>query len=321
MTDPKDTAVLMSTLTSGTPLIMDGAMGTELDRRGTKIASKDWVASTLGAPEDLDAIHQSYARAGAQLHIANTFAAGRHVLAEVGLADQFEVLNRSAVEHCRQAITAAGPGPYWIAGSLSTYMIGSDRGRLPPKAELAKNSHDQAALLADAGCHMIVLEMLHDVEVSLTLMRAAQATGLPVSVGLTVVFGADVRPVLRGLKTDAAQEGQPLEAALPPIIDAMADDYPWILTIMHSDLPETDVALKMVRERWSGPTGVYPNAGMFTDGYGWDHRTVCSPEDFADRAELWADLGAGFIGGCCGLGPEHIRALAGRFDVGGLQAG
>lgn len=286
-------------------------MGTELDRRGTQIASRDWAASTLGAARDLAEIHASYAEAGAQLHIANTFAAARHVLEEFGLGHRFEALNRAAVDHCRRAIQTAGPRPSWIAGSISTYMPGSDRGHLPPGDVLGANAREQAALLADAGCDMIVLEMLHDVETSLCLMRAAASTGLPVSVGLTVVSDAAGRIVLRGQHTGAGRGQVPLEAALPRLLAEMSAAYPWVLTVMHSDLEETSGALEMVRAHWPGPVGVYPNSGRFTDGYGWDHRTVCTPDAFADCARRWAAPGLGFIGGCCGIGPDHIRALAG----------
>jgi S-methylmethionine-dependent homocysteine/selenocysteine methylase len=294
---------------SGDPVIMDGAMGTELDRRGTSIASADWVASTIGAPADLDAIHHAYAQAGAQLHIANTFATARHVLCEVGLGDRFEQLNRDAVALCRQAVERAGVDTYWIAGSISTYMIGSDRGRLPPVPELEAHARDQASILADAGCDMIVLEMLHDVETSCCLMRAAASSGLPVSVGLTVVFDDQGEVVLRGLKTGARDGCQALKTALPDVLLDMEGDYPWILTIMHSDLAETDAALEVVRERWAGPIGIYPNAGKFVQGHGWDHRKICTPDEFVQRAMAWAAQGAGFIGGCCGIGPDHIQAL------------
>ncbi len=300
----------LAALLSNPPLLMDGAMGTELDRRGTSIASTDWVASTLGAPDDVAAIHKSYAEAGARLHIANTFATGRHVLAEVGLADRFEELNRDAVAQCRAAIEAASSGPFWIAGSISTYMIGSDRGRLPARGELLRNAGDQAAILADEGCHMIVLEMLHDVETSSCLMESAATTGLPVSVGLTVVFDEDRRPVMRGLKTGRSSGQLSLDEALPLLLAQMEGDYPWILTVMHSDLDETDAALDVVRAHWDGPFGVYPNSGKFTDGYGWDHQAICTPQEFTEHATAWAAAGAAFIGGCCGIGPDHIRAFA-----------
>ncbi len=305
----------MPAILSGDPVIMDGAMGTELDRRGTSIASTDWVDSTLGAPLDLAAIHQSYAEAGAQLHIANTFATARHVLSEVGLGDRFEQINRDAVAHCRQAIERSERARCWIAGSISTYMIGSDRGRLPPAGELEANARDQAAILADAGCEMIVLEMLHDVEISCCLMRAAASTGLPVSVGLTVVFDEEGGVVLRGLKTGASDGHIGLEVALPRILLNMKDDYPWILTIMHSDLAETDTAVKLVRERWAGPMGVYPNSGKLADDHRWDHRAVCTTDEYVLHAKAWIDQGAGFVGGCCGIGPDHIRALASALKV------
>ncbi|MEM7430020.1 MAG: homocysteine S-methyltransferase family protein, partial [Pseudomonadota bacterium] len=128
----------------------------------------------------------------------------------------------------------------------------------------------------------------------------------------TVVFVDVGEIVLRGLKTGADSGQLALKAALPEILPDMEGEYPWILTIMHSDLEETDAALELVRNFWAGPTGVYPNSGRFTDGYGWDHRTVCTPGEFVRHAQVWTDQGVGFIGGCCGIGPDHIRALANR---------
>ena len=64
---------LLDALKSEVPLIMDGAMGTELERRETHISSEDWVSLTLRTMKDTEAVHSEYALAGAKLHIANTF--------------------------------------------------------------------------------------------------------------------------------------------------------------------------------------------------------------------------------------------------------
>ncbi len=286
---------------------MDGAMGTELQRPGRTIGSTGWIETTLGAPEEVSAIHRSYAEAGARLHIANTFATGRHVLAAAGVEDQFDRLNRNAVRLCREAIGSAGTTPQWIAGSVSTYVIGSDRNGLPPLPLLQDNVRAQCAVLADEGCALIALEMLFDVETSISMMSAAAETGLPVMVGLTCIAGPDGNPHLRG--ASRGQTGAALESALPDILSGTNDAVPWILAIMHSDLDVTNRAFEVAAKHWDGPLAIYPNSGALMPPDCWDFDAVCTPEVFVEHARSWAAGGASIIGGCCGIGPTHIQAI------------
>ena len=76
---------LAEALAAPLPLLMDGAMGTELTRRGAPIGAAKWVGSTLDMAGDVADLHRAYDRAGAKLHIANTFAAARHVLRQLPL--------------------------------------------------------------------------------------------------------------------------------------------------------------------------------------------------------------------------------------------
>lgn len=301
---------LWERLTDGEPLVMDGAMGTELLRPGrTPIGSSDWISATLGAPEQVRAIHRAYAEAGARLHIANTFATMRHVLASAGMLERYEALNRGAVALCRETVEAAAPGPHWVAGSVSTYLVGSDRALLPP--EFLADAREMAALLADAGCDMIALEMLFDERTSVALIEAASAAGLPVSIGLTCLAGADGAPHLRGEYAGRPEQRLALADALPALVAAAkAAPVPVVMTVMHSDLAVTDAAVAQVRAAWAGPIGVYPNSGSLIPPDRWDFDAVCPRESFVGHAERWAGQGARFIGGCCGLGPDHIRALA-----------
>ena len=277
-------------------------MGTELTRQGTEIGAAEWVTSTLELADQVAALHRAYANAGARLHIANTFATARHVLAQLGQEDRFEAMNRAAVQICRDAV-----GDGWVAGSVSTYVIGSDRAHLPRGPELARNVADQAALLADSGCDMIVLEMLFDAETSVTMIEAAVQAGLPISVGLTCVAGPDSEVYLRGEYTGRLRHELLLETALPEIVRALPDDA--VLTIMHSDLDVTDRALEIAHRHWSGQLGVYPNSGRLIPPNFWDHEAICTPEVFVAHAARWIEQGVAFVGGCCGIGPDHIAAL------------
>ena len=96
-------------------------MNTELVREGYTFTTTEWLRVNVDAPEVVAGIHARYATAGAELHIANSFSAARHVLEAAGLGDRFESINRASVELCREAIDAAAPHRQWIAGSVSTY--------------------------------------------------------------------------------------------------------------------------------------------------------------------------------------------------------
>jgi homocysteine S-methyltransferase len=302
-------------LSEGSAIILDGALGTELTRLGRRIGSKDWVSSTLGSPEDVSRIHRAYAEAGAQIHIANTFATARYVLADVGLESQFERINREAIRICRNAISGVGPEPSWVAGSISTYVVGSDRANLPRGPQLEAFVREHAALLADAGCDLIVLEMLFDVETSILMMKAARAARLPISIGLTCIRDDAGDVFLRGEYTGRPDYKVRLIDALPQIVSATSADHPWIVTIMHSDLEVTDDAVDIVRRTWSGPLGAYPNTGHLVPPDDWDYASVCETDVFLSYARSWVGRGVKIIGGCCGVGPAHIAALASEWGV------
>ncbi|HRB11949.1 MAG TPA: homocysteine S-methyltransferase family protein, partial [Vicinamibacteria bacterium] len=83
---------------------------------------------------------------------------------------------------------------------------------------------------------------------------------------------------------------------------------PTVVNIMHSEIEAIPQAIELVRQRWSGPIGVYPESGYFTKPH-WNFVDVIPPADLATAAASWVAAGARLLGGCCGTGPEHIQAL------------
>ena len=81
-----------------------------------------------------------------------------------------------------------------------------------------------------------------------------------------------------------------------------------LIAIMHTYAHETTLALREVRERWSGPLGAYPNSGRFQMPT-WVFEDVTSPQDLLEEARQWVNMGVQIIGVCCGMRPEHIRVL------------
>ncbi len=300
---------LMTYLADGNIVLMDGAMGTELDRRGVPMHGKAWSAAAMTThPEEVCGVHADYVRGGARMHITNSFALARHVLEPAGFGDDIETFNALSVSLCRDTLDQqdAQP-PQWLAGSLSTFAAQSDRSRLPDPEKLQANYAEQARILADAGVDLFTLEMLCDADLTRAALNATLPFGLPVILGFTCKWDGDGPGVL----TRADEMGLAaldLDAVLAEVVSELPSDAPIIMSIMHSDLDVSDAALDILRRHWSGPVAVYPNSGRFEYPQ-WQFDTVCAPDAFVIAAQGWIEKDVGIIGGCCGVGPTHIVAL------------
>lgn len=120
---------------SGAPLVVDGGMGTELEKSGVPMDSKVWSGrSVLSHPENVQQIHEKFIAAGAEVIISNTFATARHMLEPGGLGDQVKAINQSAVKLARQARDNAARGPVAIAGSICEWVPSDDPRWYQPEA-------------------------------------------------------------------------------------------------------------------------------------------------------------------------------------------
>lgn len=290
-------------LLDGPLLLLDGAMGTELERRGVPMHRVAWSAAALEThPEVVRQVHEDNIAAGAEVITTNSFGASRHVLEPAGLGERVAELNRRAVSLAKEARDRAGAGrAVWVAGSISSFIAEADL-RNRPTLEAARASYaEQAELLAEAGADLLLLEMMRDIEYSRLAADCAAATGLPVWIGFTCKRDEAGAVVLRGRDSEI-----PLAEAIEPVSAPGAA----LLAIMHSELDVVADALDIVRERWPGPLGAYPHSGDFVMP-NWLFDEVVEPEPFAEAAAGWADR-VRVLGGCCGIGPEHIRTLAAR---------
>lgn len=290
----------------GEVVVLDGATGTELERRGVPMDDAAWCAAALVThPETVREVHEDYVRAGADVIITNTFPTSRHVLEPAGLGDRLRELNVRAVELAQQARETAAERPVSVAGSISTFSARHDNTLQPPEAQARANYREQAEVLAEAGVDLIALEMLRDIEQATYAVQAAATTGLPVWAGFSCKRREDGTVVLW-------DEQNTLEEALQkiPLSDVS------MICIMHTLIEDAPVALGEVGGMWEGSVGAYPHAGRFVMP-NWQFTDEISPQDFASEAEGWVALGARVVGGCCGIGPEHVRALRERLSAGG----
>jgi S-methylmethionine-dependent homocysteine/selenocysteine methylase len=222
-------------------------------------------------------------------------------LEPAGLGDRVRALNRRAVALAQAAREDAAAGrPVAIAGSISGFRVAGI-----PAEQLEANYREQAELLAEAGVDLIALEMLYDVELAAPAIRAALATGLPTWAGFSCRVAAD--------GTVQLLDGSPFAAGLRHSLALLAQ-LPLsgaAVTVMHTLTEEIAPALEIVRQDWSGPTGVYAHCGRWIDP-DWQFVDTISPEDYLTFAQQWVEMGAQMIGGCCGIGPEYIRLLKER---------
>jgi len=296
---------LQQRLEGGEVVILDGATGTELERRGAPMDDAAWDAAALVThPSMVREVHEDYIRAGADVIITNTFATARHVLEPAGMGEQFRELNIRAVTLAKEARENVADKPVFIAGSISTMPAWDDRSHEPRAEKAQANYLEQAEVLAESGVDVIALEMMRDLEQTTYAVEAAVATGLPVWVGFSCKTTDEGTVVLwdeNHTLAEALEQIPPLGASLVSIMHTLTEDIP--------------PALRELTSRWSGPIGAYPHSGKFIMP-NWQFIDMISPEDFVNEAQQWVDMGARLIGGCCGIGPEHIRLLKERLRNG-----
>ncbi len=304
-------AALARRLADGPPILIDGGTGTELERMGAAMHRTAWSAlASLSDPDILRAVHGSFLKAGAEIIIANTYAANYHVMVASGLGDEFEAANREALRLALQARSETAERdvgrPVWVAGSMSTttFSSGIDPDVVAKAGTTGKGYRAQAALIAEAGVDLIILEMMRDVTQTLRCLEAAGETGLPVWLGLSAERGPDGALVLFGSDVPFAQGVSQILEDTPPL---------QAVGVMHSQLELTPQALTTVSDLWKGAMFAYPHHGVFELPH-WRFDNTLSPEEFAEAALGWVRSRVFAVGGCCGIRPAHIAALKERLQ-------
>ena len=274
------------------PVLLDGAMGTMLQKAGLKPGSAPEKLN-LTAPAAVEAVHQAYAAAGAEVLTANTFGATRRKLGEdpAPCIEAGVALARKAAGKAKLVALDIGP----LGALLEPFgEIGFD--------EAYAQFAEAAEAGARAGADLVLIETMSDLlEAKAALLAVKERTGLPVFV--TMTFGADGRTFLG---TDPA-------AAAVTLTSLGADAVGLNCSLGPREMTRP---LEAMLRATHLPVVIQPNAGMpRLEGretvYGID------PEAFAQCAAGFLRAGAAAVGGCCGTTPEHIRALRRLLDASG----
>lgn len=294
-------------LAEGGIVILDGGTGTELERRGVAMDPEAWCGpATLGNLGTLESIHRDYISAGADVITANTYASSRVMLEPAGFADRFEEINGAAVRAALQARAASGRDDVAVAGSLSHLMpmvggtAATDTTRTADRAGMQAAFSELGRLLKDAGCDLILLEMMYHPDRMPTAFAAACSTGLPVWAGFSA---------RRGESGEVLSFTSERDIPFAEVVQVLEDFEVAAAGIMHTPANAVGDSLAILREAFDGPLTAYPDSGYFKMP-SWQFEKIIPPDALRAYADGWVAAGARVLGGCCGLSPEHIAALA-----------
>lgn len=275
------------------PILLDGATGTELERRGVDTGTPIWSAmALLDAPQIVEQIHRDYLDAGAEVIITNTFRTHRYNLEKLGMGGQAASLTSLAVAIARKAVRASGKIA-WVAGSMSPLEDSYSTANPQTRDQYLREHREMARNLAAAGVDLLLIETMKDIVEAEAAAQAASETGLPF--GVSFICKPD----------GSLLSGDSIAYA----VKAVELHEPVFLGINCTAAPTLDVALKGLRSATRLPIAVYANPGHTEDYQTWGETEATQPDAYCRFAGKWIRLGAHLVGGCCGTQPEHIAAL------------
>ena len=275
-------------------ILLDGAMGTELGRRGANVDLPLWSARALiDNPDLVRTIHEEYIAAGADIITANTFRTTTRTFRLAELPDRSAELTSLAVSLAKQARESFPRRNVVIAGSMAP-LEDCYRPDLVPLDSALESEHAlHARRLAQAGVDLLLCETMGTAREVTAACKAATATGLRTIVSFLCNHNGDL------------YGGDSLEEA----VRAVEPLRPWAFSLNCISPRYMEDAIVLLRKATTLPYGVYANVGV--PGAEREESMGCDvyPEGYIPYARRWVELGATFIGGCCGTTPDYVRAI------------
>lgn len=302
-------------LSEGTPIILDGGLATELEAQGATLHRSLWSAAHLHSdPEAIVRAHLAYLEAGANCVISASYQATRNGLMSLGVsaAQADELIGRSVAlaEEARQRFRAANPrsgrriliaasvGPYGAALQDGSEYVGAYG---VSKSALREFHEQRLAILDASGADVLACETIPDFDEAAVLADLLQSVGTPAWVSFSCRDGRHI------------SDGTPISECAE-----LFRDHPKVLALgvnctapqhIHSLIGELRSAMP------AKAIVVYPNSGeRYEAGTNTWHGTS-TPVECGDAARGWRAAGATIIGGCCRMGPEHIRRIRERLSA------
>ena len=287
------TPTILERLARGEVLISDGATGTYLQEHGLEPG---------GCPEEFNVSHpeivkgmaRDYFEAGADMVLTNSFGGSKFMLKKYGHGERVREFNRLAAQHAR---SQAPPGRYVVGSVGPTGEFLEPLGEVT-EAEMLDAFADQITALKEGGADAVVIETKTALEeASLAIRAAKENTDLIVM--STMVFDKGPRGFFTMMGVTPEQGVKGLKAAGADIVGTNCSNGIEVMVELA----------RQMRDVSDGYLVVHSNAGIPAIQKG---KVVYleTPEFMTGGFKELADMGINIIGGCCGTGPDHIRALS-----------
>ena len=283
-------------------ILMDGSMGNELLTRRSDLVSGLWSAQYLiDAPELVKEVHLEYINSGADLIITNTYSTIPSYLSKKNAEDKMPELIRLAGKLAREAVKNSKK-EVRVAGSLPP-LEESYRPDLVIEAGEAVPIYETLIKELTPYVDIFICETMSSIEEMQHAMQALKNLDNEKPVWISWSLKEDKKNQLRS--------GETIEDAL----NASAEIEPEAYLFNCTDPYAITEGIKELKKLTQKPIGGYPNVFNVPDGWTLDNEVQVSVRDlsiskFLEFAIEWRNLGATIIGGCCGIGPKFIKAIA-----------
>ncbi len=279
-------------------LLLDGATGTELDRRGVDISLPLWSArAIIDAPHILQDIHSDYLAAGANAITANTFRTHRRSLAKAGLGDQAGALTRQAVEIAKRARDEHNPDAL-VLGSIAP-LEDCYRPELSPDEAACRREHaEMIEHLLGAGVDLLLIETMNNVAEARAAITVAQ-------------HHAPGKWIASFCLRNEGEPGILLSGeSVTQLSDELSEAYAVGMncTAAHVTASHVEALRGLLPENVR--IAAYANIGYADESGNWISTDAIDPQRYAQYAKQWIGAGATLVGGCCGTTPQTISAIA-----------
>ena len=291
-------------------IIGDGAMGTELRRRGVKVPShvnSIWSALALKeATSTIEEIHIDYIEAGSDYITTNNYAVTRPILSRDNLDNELESLTIKSIEIAKAALSKTKREDVKILGSLPPLET-SYRADLILKEEEMNKQYSEIANILKDEIDIIICETMASALEAKCALKAALETNMPVWVGWTL--HGDVRNTL--------PSGETINQAFLGLNGLAPDAY--LINCCAANLIAPSI--KALKQLTDIPIGGYANAENIVldtessnlklpEEKHWNSAIEINEKAYLEEARLWIKEGASIVGGCCRTNPSYIKELS-----------
>ena len=286
-------------------IILDGAIGAELEKKGAKMHKDLWCGTcSVESPDLVKKVHEEYILAGADIITTNTYATTPIAMKQYGFDNQVNEFNKKSVQLAKEAVNNSNKD-IAVAGSVSTfgslYKYGLEA--------MKPGFKEQLNILSNEGVDLIILEaMSSQADIVETIVECSSQTKLPVWLSISCVIDDNTNKVMLGF-SDTFDTDTNVYEDFETSMDNFSKIHQGPILIAHSDIEVTGQAIKIAKKKFNGVLGAYPNRGHYEKPH-WKFVDNITPSEYLEKARSWVDDGAQIVGGCCGVGVEEIKAIS-----------